>query len=80
MESSGADEYQCFTCNRMFGNPVFNITRESERTHFDQGISSVEILIVMGLNAIAHVQASTPGEIWLCATKEYQFDVWNRPN
>jgi hypothetical protein len=29
----------------------------------------------MGLNAIAHVHASKPGEMWLCATKEYQFDV-----
>jgi hypothetical protein len=36
--------------------------------------------IVMGLNAIAHEHASTPGEMWLCATKEYQFDVLESPN
>ena len=49
MESLGADEYQCFTCNRMFGNPVFNITREWERTHFGEGMPSVEILDSYGL-------------------------------
>jgi len=48
MESSGADEYQCFTCNRMFGNPG-STSRGMGADHFDEGISSVEILDSYGL-------------------------------
>ena len=49
MESLGDNEYECFTCRRVFRTPVFDISREWERTHFNDGIPSVEIKGSYGL-------------------------------
>lgn len=49
MQSPNDDEYQCFTCKRVFRSPVFDISRGWERTHFDEEIPSVEIEDSYGL-------------------------------
>ena len=49
MQSPSDDEYQCFTCKRVFRSPVFDISRGWERTHFNDEIPSVEIEDSYGL-------------------------------
>ncbi len=43
METMDSDDYQCFTCDRIFRGRVFEIAREWERVHFSENIPDVEI-------------------------------------
>jgi hypothetical protein len=37
-----ADVFECYNCGRAFYSPVFNLSRESSRTHFDSAIPEIE--------------------------------------
>jgi hypothetical protein len=43
------DNYECFTCNRLFSGRVFEISREWNRTDFSKEIPEVEIQDAWGL-------------------------------
>lgn len=49
METLDEDDYECFTCNRIFKGRVFEIAREWERVHFSESIPEVEIEDSRGL-------------------------------
>ncbi|MGT2476484.1 hypothetical protein [Paraburkholderia terrae] len=43
MESPDEDDYECYTCDRMFNGRVFQVCREWDRVHFEYDPPEVEI-------------------------------------
>jgi hypothetical protein len=49
MDQLADEDYECFTCKRIFRNKVFSIAKEWDRVDFDNELPSVDVVEAHGL-------------------------------